>query len=189
MRGILIPPLLRVLMRYGGSLRVGQPRRAQGIPGRLPGLRVRWLGRRASACGVGQLVSQLHAGGDAELREYLVQVPLDRARAEEEMPADVLIGLPARGEPRDLLLLRGELAACLVTPFAHLLARRKQLAAGALGECVGAEADEQLIRGAELHARVHPSVLTPQPFAVDQVRAGELRPERRAAQPSDRLEI
>jgi hypothetical protein len=51
-----------------------------------------------------------------------VQVPLDRARAEEELRADLLIRLPVSGEPRDLLLLRGELAACLITPFAHLLA-------------------------------------------------------------------
>src|SRR3989440_6852835 len=102
-----------------------------------------WLGRCAGPCDVGQLVAQLHAGADAELREHLVQVPLDRARAEEELRADLLICLPVRGEPRDLLLLRGELAACLVTPFAHLLAGREQLAARALGECVGAEANEQ----------------------------------------------
>src|SRR2546430_5847140 len=100
-----------------------------------------------------------------------------------------MIFLPVRGEPRDLLLLRGELAARLVTPLAHLLAGREQLAAGALGECVGAKADEHLIGGAELFARVHPAVLTPQPLAVDQVRAGDLRPERRAAEASDRLEI
>src|SRR5258707_11020997 len=125
-------------MRSCVSLRVGQPRRAQGIPGRLPGLWFRWLARCARAYGVGQLVSQLHAGGDAELREYLVQVPLDRARAQEELRADVLIGPPARGEPRDLLLLRRELAACLVIPFAHLLAGGEQFATGAFGECVGA---------------------------------------------------
>jgi hypothetical protein len=118
-----------------------------------------------------------------------VGVPLDRTRAEEELRADRLICLPVRGEPRDLLLLRGELAACLVTPFAHLLARREQLAAGTLGECVRAEADEHLVGGAELCARVHPAVLTPQPLAVEQVRGAELRPERRAAEPSDRLEI
>src|SRR3954453_8675319 len=132
MRSMPIPPLLRVLMRYGGSVRVGRPRRAQGVPGRLPGLRFRWLRRCAGACGVGQLVAQLHAGADAELREYLVQVPLDRARAEEELRADLLICLRVRGEPRDLLLLRGELAACLVAAFAHFLAGGEQLAAGAL---------------------------------------------------------
>jgi len=30
-------------MRYGGSLRVGQLRRAREVPGRFPGLRLRWL--------------------------------------------------------------------------------------------------------------------------------------------------
>src|SRR5689334_2723568 len=109
-------------MRSWPSLRVGSPRRAHEAPGRLPGLRLRWLGRCASACGVGQLVAQLHAGGDGELREHLVQVPLDRARAEEELRADLLIRLPRRGEPRDLLFLCSELAACLVTALAHLLA-------------------------------------------------------------------
>jgi len=32
----------------------------------------------------GQRAPQVAAGGDAELREHLVQVPLDRAGAEEE---------------------------------------------------------------------------------------------------------
>jgi hypothetical protein len=32
------------------------------------------------------------AGGDAELREHLVQVPLNRARAEEELGADLGVG-------------------------------------------------------------------------------------------------
>src|SRR5882724_2943233 len=138
------------------SVRVGRPRRAHEIPGRLTSPRFRWLRRCAGACGVGQLVAQLHAGADAELREYLVQVPLDRARAEEELRADLLICLRVRGEPRDLLLLRSELAACLVAPFAHFLAGGEQLAAGTFGECVGAETVEQLIGGAELGACVHP---------------------------------
>ena len=65
-------------MRYGGSLRVGQPRRAHEVPGRFPGLRLRWLGRCASACGVGQLVAQLHAGADAEMPDI---TEIRRARA------------------------------------------------------------------------------------------------------------
>src|SRR4029079_11969200 len=123
------------------------------------------LSRCACACGVGQLVAQAHAGGDAELRDHLVQVPLDRARAQEELGADLRICMPIRGEPRDLLLLRGQLSACLVAPFAHLLARREQLAAGALGECDGTEAGEGLIRDAKVFARVYPAVLAPQPLA------------------------
>src|SRR2546421_12863477 len=103
-----------------------------------------WLGRCAGPCDVGQLVAQLHAGGDAELREYLVQVPFDRARAEEELRADLLICLRVRGEPRDLLLLRGELAACLVAASAHFLAGGEQLAAGGARGCGAAGAGGQL---------------------------------------------
>src|SRR5258707_12393523 len=90
----------------------------------------------------------MHSGADAELREHLVQVPLDSSRAEEELRADVLIGLPARGEPRDLILLRGELATCLVTPFAYLLAGGEQLAAGGVFERRAAAAAEKLHTGA-----------------------------------------
>src|SRR5258707_13887068 len=117
-----------------------------------------WLGRYAGACGVGQLVAQLHAGGDAELREYLVQVPFDRARAEEELRADLLICLRVRSEPRDLLLLRGELAACLVARFAHVLGGCEQLAAGARRECIGAETAEETVGSAEDLPRAPPTV-------------------------------
>src|ERR1700758_4954074 len=98
-------------------------------------------------------------------------MPFDRAWAEEELRADLTILLSVRGEPSDLRLLRGEPAACLVAPFAYVLAGRDQLPSGALGECVCAEAAEHLIRAAEFDARVDPAVLTPQPLAVDQVRA------------------
>src|SRR5258708_20682992 len=106
----------------------------------------------------------MHSGADAELREHLVQVPLDSSRAEEELRADVLIGLPARGEPRDLILLRGELATCLVTPFAYLLAGGEQLAAGAFCERAGAAAAEKPIPRAGLPPRVPPPGLPPRPF-------------------------
>ena len=46
---------------------------------------------------------------------------------------------PSRGEPGDLLLLRRELVARLGAALAHLLARRQQLAAGALGERLHAD--------------------------------------------------
>src|SRR5258707_15296741 len=118
----------------------------------------------------------MHSGADAELREHLVQVPLDGSRAEEELRADVLIGLPARGEPRDLILLRGELATCLVIPFAYLLAGGEQLAAGGFPQCVGAEADEQLIPGAGPPPGRPPAGLPPAPFPADPVPAGRLRP-------------
>ena len=47
---------------------------------------------------------------------------------------------PSRGEPGDLRLLGGELVARLDRALAHGLAGGQQLAAGALGERLGAHA-------------------------------------------------
>src|SRR5262245_43721188 len=53
---------------------------------------------------------QISAGADAELRIDLAQVPLDRARAEEQLRTYLRIREPFRGEPRDLGFLSGETA-------------------------------------------------------------------------------
>jgi hypothetical protein len=42
------------------------------------------------------------AGADVELGEYLAQVPLDGARAEEEPRADLWVRQSIASEPRDL---------------------------------------------------------------------------------------
>jgi hypothetical protein len=47
---------------------------------------------------------QFVAGADAELGEYLAQVPFDRARAEEQLGADLRVRQAVAGEPGDLLL-------------------------------------------------------------------------------------
>ena len=44
-----------------------------------------------------QRVPELPAGGDAELREHLAQMPFDRPRAQEQRRADLGIGLPVTG--------------------------------------------------------------------------------------------
>ena len=48
---------------------------------------------------VGQRGAQLLAGADPELSEDLGQVPLHRARAEEELGADLRVRFPARSTP------------------------------------------------------------------------------------------
>src|SRR5688500_2242835 len=111
---------------------------------------------------------QLLAGADAELREHLVQVVLDGARADEQLGADLRVSAPVLGEPGHLRLLRGELVTRLDREPAHRLARRGQLAPGALRERLGAEAAEHLVRGAQLLSRVQPATLAPEPFAVEQ---------------------
>ena len=51
---------------------------------------------RAIAAPVGQRRAELPARADAELAEHLAQVPLDGARAEEQLRADLRVRLPVR---------------------------------------------------------------------------------------------
>jgi hypothetical protein len=64
-------------------------------------------------------------------------MPLDRARAEEKLGADLRIRTPVTGEPGDLCLLRSELIPCLDGLLAHRLAGGLQFAASAFGEALG----------------------------------------------------
>src|SRR5216684_350056 len=74
--------------------------------------------RRRSGRVAGKHPIELGAGVDAELEKHLAQVVLDRARADEQLGADLGIREPAVREPRDLGLLRGEVAAVLDAAFA-----------------------------------------------------------------------
>ena len=76
---------------------------------------------------------QLRARGDAELREHLAQVVLDRLRADEQLRGDALVGGALADQPRDLQLLRGELGQRADVALAGGLAGRPQLAPRALG--------------------------------------------------------
>src|SRR5512132_675342 len=82
---------------------------------------------------------------DPELAEDLVQVPLDRARTEEELGTDLRVGEPVAGEPGDLLLLRRELLAPLERALAPLRPGGDQLALGARGERHHPDLREQLL--------------------------------------------
>ena len=57
---------------------------------------------------LGRRRAELPARGDTELHEHVVQVPLDRARADKQLRADLWVGQAVAGEPGDLLLLRRE---------------------------------------------------------------------------------
>src|SRR4029453_1708618 len=131
--------------------------------------------------------AELPARVNVELEEHLPQVPLHRARAEEELGADLRVRMAGGGESRDLLLLRGQLVPCLVGAFADLHAGRGKLAASPLGERAGAEVAQTLVGTAGLLACVHAPAFPSQPLAVEQVCAGELGADRRAAEPSDRF--
>lgn len=68
---------------------------------------------------------KLLAGADAEPSEHLVQMPLDRARAEEEPRGDLRVRQPIAGELGGLSLLRSEIVARLNRTGANDLARRQ----------------------------------------------------------------
>src|SRR4029077_3322072 len=93
--------------------------------------------------------TQVLARADAELPEHLAQVPLNGARADEQLGADLGVRAPVTGEAGDLRLLRCELVACLDRPRAHRLAGGNQLTPGPLGESVCAHRSEHVVGGAQ----------------------------------------
>ena len=116
-------------------------------------------------------------------------MPLDRARADEELCADFGIRATLGGEPCDLRLLRGEAVASLGAALAHRLTGGHPLTAGAFGEPVHADLCIHAVRNPELLTGVHAPTCASQPLAVEQVRAGKRGTHPRAAQPRDRLAI
>src|SRR4029079_3779362 len=117
---------------------------------------------------------ELFARADAELPEHLVQVVLDRARADEQLRADLRIGVTVSGQTRDLRLLRRQRVARVHRDPADGLARGQQLAARAIGKRLGPHAVEAVVGGTEDLARVGATVLASKPFAVDELAAREL---------------
>src|SRR5688572_16027094 len=103
---------------------------------------------------------------DPEFREHPAQVPLDRARADEELCADLDVRAALGGEPCDLRLLRGEVVARVGAALAHRLAGRHPLTAGAFGESVHADLCIHAVRNPELLARVASPAFSSQPLAV-----------------------
>src|SRR4029079_19632382 len=118
-----------------------------------------------------QGVAKALARADPELQEHLLQMPLDGARAEEQLGADLRVGPAGDGKPRDVLLLRCELVAGVVAALGGGLAGREQLVARTLAEPVRANRAEQLVRGAQVLARVRPAGRAAQELAVEQMPA------------------
>src|SRR3954453_3946803 len=134
--------------------------------------------------------AELFARVDAELREDPAQVPLDRARADEELCADLGIRAALGGEACDLRLLGGEPVARVGRALAPRLAGPPPLAGRAFGESVHAgDIRPHPVRDPEMLTSFGAPALASQPLAVDEVGAGERRSYARAAQTGDRLAI
>jgi hypothetical protein len=138
---------------------------------------------------VGQCPAKLSARGDIELDEHLAQVPLDGARAEEELGCDLHIRISVPSQQRDLPLLSGQVIAGLDRPLAHRLASRQELATHALGERFASHIAEHLVGDTELLASIHPAALPAQPFAVQKVGSGEMHHHAGAREPLDGFAI
>src|SRR3954465_5872796 len=132
----------------------------------------RGLRGNARLAGVWERCTELLARADVELGEDLTQVVLDRSGADEELGADLGVGAAVDREPGDLLLLRRQLVERLRRALADALARREQLATGALGERLCPHATERVVRRTQLRPRVHTAALATKPLAVQQLGAG-----------------
>src|SRR4051812_39624356 len=114
-------------------------------------------------------------------------MPLDRARAQEEPAGDLGIRVALSRQLRDLDLLRCQLVAGLRSAFAHRRAGRFELSAGTLRERAHADRRQHAMRRPEVLAGIDAPAFAAQPFAVEQMGAGQLRRDAAAAEPIDRL--
>src|SRR3954453_11648723 len=128
---------------------------------------------------------KLPAGAHVEFGEDLAQMPLDGARADEELLPDLGIRTAISRESRDVDFLGRQFVKRVGSPLAHRFTSRCELMARPLGEGVDPHVDEHLMRGSKMCARVNPAILPPQPFAVQQVCARKFRTDLRSRQPID----
>ena len=143
--------------------------------------------RRGASFELGQAVPELSAGADAELGEHLAQVVLHGPRADEQLSADLRVGVAFGSEPGDLRLLHGKGLARVYGALAHGLACRLELPAGPFGERRGPEPAEHVVGGPQVLACFHSPLLAAQPFAVHQVGAGEMDGDAAAPEAVNRL--
>src|ERR1700754_4553854 len=116
-------------------------------------------------------------------------MPLDGARAEEESGRDLGVREVLADETGDLGFLGGELTGGIERASRDGLAEGPQLSRGAFGERLGTHRREHLVGSAQLLARIHAAMVMTQPFAVDQMGAGEFSADPSAAETLDRLAV
>jgi hypothetical protein len=117
---------------------------------------------------------QFPAGANAELGKHVSEVPLDRARAEEELRTDLRVCQPFRCEPRDLRLLCGQIAASVISALPGCLPGCGEFPSRAIGETGHSYLTEQFVRCPKLPPRIKPAALSSQPFAEDEMSPREI---------------
>ena len=144
---------------------------------------LRWhCSRRA----LGQRLAELSAGADVELGEHLAQVPLDGARADEELgrrsPGSCTRRSASRAICASWAVSSSRVSAvCLRTVSPVASSSRRARSANAFG----AHPAEHVMGEAELLARVHAPTLATQPLAVQEMGAGEMYGDTAAGEPLD----
>src|SRR5258707_8581530 len=121
-----------------------------------------------------QALMEFSTRGDAELDEHVAQVPLDRAMAEEELRADLLVRQTLARQLRDLALLRRQIIPSLRSSLAAFLARAQQLVPASVSERLHTQRREHVVCDAQLVPCLDAPVLPPQPFPIQEVGPGEL---------------
>src|SRR5215469_18119940 len=116
-------------------------------------------------------------------------MPFDGARADEQFGADLRVRSARDGESRDVLLLRCEVIASVVSALADGLTGREQFVSRALGEAVRTDRGERVMRGAQLLARIDSAAFAPQPFPVEQLPAGEFHAQAGTSEQRDRVAV
>ena len=113
--------------------------------------------------------------------EHLMQVVVDRARAEEQLGGDLSVGQALRDEASDLEFLRRQLVKRGWVALACSLARRAKLGLGTLRERRGAEAAEHLERSSQVHTGVLTATLASEPLPVRELGSCALKWGQRLA--------
>ena len=111
-----------------------------------------------------------------------------RALRNSWAPISVLVWPSRASRAMDASCAVSSVRVCAARLCARL-AGGQQFAPGALGERRGTHRGQYLVRGPELRAGVCAAALAAQPFAVEQMGAGEFRAEPGTAQPVDCLAV
>lgn len=121
--------------------------------------------------------AQLSPGADPEFGEDLAEVPLDGSRAEVQCSGDLGAGEPFRSEPGDVGFLGCQVSVCLYRTFAYRLPTCCEFVSRAISECLNSHRDQRLVGRSQLGPGIGPAAFPAQPFAVEELRAGELDPD------------
>src|SRR3954453_14967994 len=138
---------------------------------------------------LGHTTCQLRPRRHSQLPENLVQVILNRARADEQLRGDLSVGVTFRRQTRNLFLLRGQLSERVDGAFPSVLAGGLQLDPRPLGERIHSEVVEHFVRRSKLVARVDSTRPTPEPLSVEQSGARKVESQTARREPVDGLTV